>query len=63
MQQVLDGLRFGQLGAADVQHGWTVWLLVYLVNDAVADGLGITSGWRRPPRPVVVFWFGLGYYG
>ena len=50
MQQVFGGLRFNQLDAADVQHGWSaVWLLVDLVNNAVADGHGITSGWRRPP--------------
>ena len=50
VQQVFGGLRFGQLGTADVQHGWSaVWLLVDLVNNAVADGHGITSGWRRPP--------------
>ena len=50
MQQVFGGLRFNQLDAADVQHGWSaVWLLVDLVDDDVADGHVITSGWRRPP--------------
>ena len=47
-ERVSAGL--GQLGAADVQHSWSaVWLLVDLVDDAVADGHGITSGLRRPP--------------
>ena len=50
VQQIFGDLRFGQLGFSDVQHGWgAVWLFVDLVDDAVADGHGITSGWRRPP--------------
>ena len=50
LQQIFGGLRFGQLGAADVQHGWcAVWLLIDLVDDAVANWHGLTSGWCRPP--------------
>lgn len=50
LQQIFGDLRFGQLGAADVQHGWcAVWFLIDLVDDAVANWHGLTSGWCRPP--------------
>ena len=39
IQQVFSCLRFEQLGAAQMKHSRTaVWLLVDLVDDAVADG-------------------------
>ena len=43
-QQIFGGLRFGQLGAADVQYGrCAIWLFVDLVDDAVTDRHGFTS--------------------
>lgn len=50
VQQVFSGLRFDQFRAADMQNSrGAVWLLVDLVDDAVANRHVVTSGWRRPP--------------
>ena len=63
VQQVFSCLRFEQLGAAQMKHSRTaVWLLVDLMDDAVADGHGFTSEWRRPPVAGGRWWqFGFGW--
>lgn len=48
MQQIFGGLRFGQIGVADVQHGrGSIGLFVDLVDDAVANRHGGFSGYSK----------------
>lgn len=43
LQQIFGDLRFGQLGAADVQHGWcAVWFLIDLVMMLWRIGMGLS---------------------
>lgn len=50
LQQVFGGLGFDQLCITEVQRSrGAIWLLIYLVDDAVANWHGLTWGWCRPP--------------